>query len=209
MAAAARKAGAAIFLNTKVEDLVSGPDATWTVVTDQGNIQCEHIVNAAGLWAREVGAMAGVRVPIMPMEHHYILTEPIDELTEFEGELPLVLDLDGEMYLRQEQQGVLLGVYEKNSTPWSVDGTPWDFGETDLLAPRLDDLESALLKGFARFPPVAEAGIRRIVNGPFTFAPDGNPLVGPVRARPTTGPAAASWPDSAKAAASRWRCRSG
>lgn len=184
MAGAARKAGAAIYLNTKVEDLVQRPDATWTVVTDQGNIQCEHVINAAGLWAREVGAMAGVHVPIMPMEHHYILTEPIQELVEFDGELPLVLDLDGEMYLRQEQQGVLLGVYEKNSTPWSVDGTPWDFGETDLLVPRLDDLETALLKGFERFPPVAEAGIRRIVNGPFTFAPDGNPLVGPVRGVP-------------------------
>ena len=184
MAGAARKAGARIYLNTKVEDLVQGPDATWTVVTDQGNIQCEHVVNAAGLWAREVGAMAGVHVPIMPMEHHYILTEPIQELAEFDSELPLVLDLDGEMYLRQEQQGVLLGVYERNSTPWSVDGTPWDFGETDLLVPRLDDLETALLKGFERFPPVAEAGIRRIVNGPFTFAPDGNPLVGPVRGVP-------------------------
>ena len=120
----------------------------------------------------------------MPMEHHYILTEPITELADFDSELPLVLDLDGEMYLRQEQQGVLLGVYEKNSTPWSVNGTPWDFGETDLLVPRLDDFEAALLKGFERFPPVAEAGIRRIVNGPFTFAPDGNPLVGPVRGVP-------------------------
>ncbi len=95
-----------------------------------------------------------------------------------------MLDLDGEMYLRQEQQGVLLGVYEKNSTPWSVGGTPWDFGESDLLVPRLDDLETALLKGFERFPPVADAGIRRIVNGPFTFAPDGNPLVGSVRGVP-------------------------
>ena len=184
MAIAARKAGAEIYLNTKVEDLVQGADATWTVVTDQGNIQCEHVINAAGLWAREVGAMAGVHVPIMPMEHHYILTEPIRELAAFDGELPLVLDLDGEMYLRQEQQGVLLGVYEKDSTPWSVAGTPWDFGETDLLVPRLDDLEAALLKGFERFPPVASAGIRRIVNGPFTFAPDGNPLVGPVRGAP-------------------------
>ena len=125
--------------------------------------------------------MAGVQVPIVPMEHHYILTDDIGEVAAFDGELPLVLDLDGEMYLRQERNGVLLGVYEKNSTPWSVDGTPWDFGGTDLLVPRLDDLEAALLKGFLRFPPVAEAGIRRIVNGPFTFAPDGNPLVGPVR----------------------------
>jgi dimethylglycine dehydrogenase len=115
------------------------------------------------------------------MEHHYILTGDIDELAEFDGELPLILDLDGEIYLRQERNGVILGVYEKNSTPWSVDGTPWDYSETDLLESRLENLESELLRGFERFPSLAEAGIRRIVNGPFTFAPDGNPLMGPVR----------------------------
>ena len=181
LAKAARKGGAEIVLKTRVEDLVHKPDGTWTVVTDKGNIQCEHVVNAAGLWAREVGKMAGVDVPIVPMEHHYILTGDIAEIAEFDGELPMMIDLDGEMYLRQEQNGVLLGVYEKNSTPWSVAGTPWDYGETDLLEPRLDDIESALMQGFERFPSLAEAGIRRIVNGPFTFAPDGNPLIGPVR----------------------------
>jgi dimethylglycine dehydrogenase len=115
------------------------------------------------------------------MEHHYLLTGDLAELAGWDGELPLVLDLDGEMYLRQERNGVLLGVYEQNSTPWSVDGTPWDYGESDLLEPRLDDVADALSKGFERFPSVADAGIRRVVNGPFTFAPDGNPLVGPVR----------------------------
>jgi dimethylglycine dehydrogenase len=181
LAKSARKAGAEIYLNTKVEDLVHKTDGTWTVVTEKGNIQCDHIVNAAGLWAREVGTMAGVHVPIVPMEHHYLLTGDIDEIAGFDGEIPLILDLDGEIYLRQEQNGVLLGVYEKNSTPWSLDGTPWDYGETDLLEARLDNLENELMHGFKRFPSVAEAGIRRVVNGPFTFAPDGNPLVGPVR----------------------------
>jgi len=181
LAKSARKTGAEIYLNTKVEDLVHKSDGSWTVVTDKGNIHCEHVVNAAGLWAREVGEMAGVHVPIVPMEHHYLLTGDIDEIAEFDGELPLILDMDGEMYLRQERNGVLLGVYEKNSTPWSVDGTSWNYGETDLLEPRLDAIENELLRGFERFPSVAEAGIRQIVNGPFTFAPDGNPLVGPVR----------------------------
>ncbi len=181
LAKAARGGGAEVYVNTLVRNLAHKPDGTWTVVTDQGNIECEHIVNAAGLWAREVGAMAGVHVPIVPMEHHYLLTGDLDELVEWDGELPLVLDLDGEMYLRQEHNGVLLGVYERNSTPWSVRGTPWDFGETDLLEVRLDDIADALAKGFKRFPSVAQAGIRRVVNGPFTFAPDGNPLVGPVR----------------------------
>jgi len=181
LAKSARKGGAEVYLNTKVEDLVHKPDGSWTVVTDQGNIECEHVVNAAGLWAREVGRMAGVHVPIIPMEHHYIVTGDIDEVAKLDRELPLILDMDGEMYLRQERDGVILGVYEKNSTPWSVNGTPWDYNETALLEPRLDDLENALLKGFERFPSVAEAGIRRVVNGPFTFTPDGNPLIGPVR----------------------------
>jgi dimethylglycine dehydrogenase len=181
LAKAARIGGAEVYVNTMVEDLVHKSDGTWTVVTDKGNIQCEHVVNAAGLWAREVGAMAGVHVPIIPMEHHYLLTGDMDELSEFDGELPMVMDLDGEMYLRQERNGVLLGVYEQNSTPWSVRRTPWDYAEDELLEERMDDIADALAKGFERFPPVAEAGIRRIVNGPFTFAPDGNPLVGPVR----------------------------
>ena len=181
LAKSARKAGAEVYRNTKVEDLVHKADGTWTVVTDKGNIHSEHVVNAAGLWAREVGAMAGVHVPIVPMEHHYILTGDIDEIAEFDGELPLIIDLDGEIYLRQEHNGVLLGVYEKNATPWSVDGTPWDYGETDLLESRLENIESELLHGFERFPSLAEAGIRRVINGPFTFAPDGNPLMGPVR----------------------------
>ena len=181
LAKSARKAGAEVYRNTKVEDLVHKADGTWTVVTDKGNIHSEHVVNAAGLWAREVGAMAGVHVPIVPMEHHYILTGDIDEIAEFDGELPLIIDLDGEIYLRQEHNGVLLGVYEKNATPWSVDGTPWDYGETDLLESRLENIESELLHGFERFPSLAEAGIRRVINGPFTFTPDGNPLMGPVR----------------------------
>jgi dimethylglycine dehydrogenase len=181
LAKAACKGGAEIYLNTCVVDLVHKRDGGWTVVTDQGNVHCEHVINAAGLWAREVGEMAGVQVPIVPMEHHYLLTGDIEEVAEFDGELPLILDMDGEMYLRQERDGVLLGVYEKNSTPWSVDGTPWEYGESDLLQPRLENIENELLRGFERFPSVADAGIRRIVNGPFTFAPDGNPLVGPLR----------------------------
>jgi dimethylglycine dehydrogenase len=97
-------------------------------------------------------------------------------------ELPLILDLDGEIYLHQERKGVLLGVYEKDkdATPWILDGTPWDYGGTEMLTPNLDRLADALAKGFTRFPSLNEAGIRGIVNGPFTFTPDGNPLVGPV-----------------------------
>ena len=103
-------------------------------------------------------------MPIVPMEHHYLLTGDVDELADFDGELPLVLDLDGEMYLRQEQKGVLLGVYEQNSTPWAVDGMSWDYGETDLLEPRLDDVADALTKGFDRKIPTLCVGARPAIH---------------------------------------------
>lgn len=180
-ARAARRKGAEIQLQTKVEALEQRPDGSWNVITDKGVIHAEHVVNAAGLWAREVGAMAGVKLPLIPMEHHYLITDEIPELAALGHEMPVVADLDAEIYMRQEHKGVLLGVYEKNCVPWSLDGTPWNYGETDLLQPNLDRLEDALMKGFERVPLVGAAGIKRIVNGPFTFTPDGNPLVGPVR----------------------------
>lgn len=182
-ARAARKNGAEIHQQTKVEELNQRPDGTWDVVTDKGTIHAEHVVNAAGLWAREVGAMAGVKLPLIPMEHHYLITEEIAELKAFGKEIPVIADLDGEIYMRQEHNGVLLGVYEKNCLPWALDGTPWSYGESDLLPPNLERLEDALLKGFERFPLVGEAGIKKIVNGPFTFTPDGNPVIGPVRGK--------------------------
>lgn len=179
-AKAASLRGAEIYRRTQVIQIVPSGKGTWLVVTDHGTIECEHVVNAAGLWAREVGRMVGTDLPLIPMEHHYLVTEDLPELTKTTRELPGVLDLDGEMYLRQEHNGMLLGVYEKDSTPWALAGTPWDYHETELLPPNLDRLTDALEKGFERFPPLAKAGIRRIVNGPFTFTPDGNPLVGPV-----------------------------
>lgn len=182
-ARAAKKLGAEVHQQTKVESLQQQPDGSWHVITDKGLVHAEHVVNAAGLWAREVGMMAGVRLPLIPMEHHYLITDEIAELKALGREIPVVADLDGEIYMRQEHHGVLLGVYEKNCVPWALDGTPWSYGETDLLPPNLDRLEDALLKGFERFPLVGAAGIKRIVNGPFTFTPDGNPLVGPVRGK--------------------------
>jgi dimethylglycine dehydrogenase len=179
-AKAARRLGAEVYRHTAVTALRSGPRATWTVVTDKGTIEAEHVVNAAGLWAREVGHLAGVELPLVPMEHHYLITEDIPEIAALDRELPVVVDLDGEMYLRPEGNGLLLGVYERQATPWSRDGTPWEFGDNELLAPQLDRLTDSLEKGFRRFPKLNATGIRKIVNGPFTFTPDGNPLVGPV-----------------------------
>jgi len=179
-AKAARVKGAEVYRHTRVMEIAPSGKGTWHVVTDQGTIECEHVVNAAGLWAREVGHMVGVELPLVAMEHHYLITEDLPELQHATRELPGILDLDGEIYLRQERKGMLLGVYEKNATPWALAGTPWDHGETELLPPNLDRLTDSLEKGFQRFPSLANAGIRRIVNGPFTFTPDGNPLVGPV-----------------------------
>jgi dimethylglycine dehydrogenase len=182
-AKAARLKGAEIYRHTRVCEIIPSGKGTWQVVTDKGTLECEHVVNAAGLWAREVARMVGIELPLVPMEHHYLITDDLPELQQATRELPSILDLDGEIYLRQEHKGMLLGVYEKGATPWALDGTPWEHGETELLPPNLDRLTDSLEKGFERFPALASAGIRRIVNGPFTFTPDGNPLVGPVPGR--------------------------
>ena len=179
-AKAARLHGAEIYRHTRVVGLEPSGRDTWRVVTDRGEIEAEHVVNAGGLWAREIGQLVGVELPLVPMEHHYLITEDLPELKGATRELPIVVDLDGEMYFRQERGGVLLGVYETPATPWAADGTPWDYGDRELLPPQLDRLTEALEKGFRRFPTLNRAGIRRLVNGPFTFTPDGNPLVGPV-----------------------------
>ena len=183
-AAAARNAGATIYKHTKVEGLTRLPGGEWEVRTDKGNIIAEHVVNAAGLWAREVGRMAGVDLPLVPMEHHYLITEDLPELKDLPEELPAVADLDGGLYMRQERGGMLLGVYEAKATPWAVEGTPWDYAEDELLVPDLERIGDELTRGFRRFPAIERAGIKRIVNGPFTFSPDGNPLVGPVAGLP-------------------------
>jgi dimethylglycine dehydrogenase len=179
-AKAACMKGAEVYRHTRVVEIVPSSRDTWLVVTDHGTVECEHVVNAAGLWAREVGRMVGVDLPLVPMEHHYLVTEDLPQLANRSQELPGILDLDGEIYLRQERKGMLLGVYEKAATPWAIQGTSWDHGETELLPTDLDRLAPTLEKGFERFPALAQAGIRRVVNGPFTFTPDGNPLVGPI-----------------------------
>ncbi|MCC5989384.1 MAG: GcvT family protein [Pararhodobacter sp.] len=182
-ARAARMLGAEILLRNPVRDLTQTPDGTWTLHTEEGAIEAEHVVNAGGLWAREVGRMAGLELPVLAMEHMYLLTEPMPEVIEFNEstgrELIHVIDFKGEIYTRQEGQGILLGTYEKAAKPWSPINTPWDFGH-ELLPPDLDRIAPSLEVGFRHFPPYERAGIKQVINGPFTFAPDGNPLVGPV-----------------------------
>ncbi len=181
-AGAAKKRGADVILRNRVLGLRQRGDGTWDVETEQGTIHTEHVVNAAGLWAKQCGLMAGVDLPVTPMEHHYLITDRIDALENLPGELPIVVDLDGFTYTRQERDGLLLGVYEMNPKHWYMDGAPWDYG-MDLIAPDIDRIGDELAKGFERFPDLENTGIKRWVNGAFTFAPDGNPLVGPVGPR--------------------------
>ena len=160
------------------------PDGSWDVVTPRGTVHAEYVVNCGGLWAREVGEMAGAALPVQPMEHHYLITEPIPAIVERMGEggagrLPGGIDYEANIYFRQERQGVLLGTYEPKSTPWNVSGTPLDFGQ-ELLPPDLDRIADRLEMSFERIPTLGEAGIKDIICGPFTFGPDGNPLIGPV-----------------------------
>ncbi|AUQ62428.1 GcvT family protein [Phaeobacter inhibens] len=181
-AKAARMGGATIETHCKVVETNQRPDGTWDVVTDKGTIHAEHIVNAGGLWAREVGAMAGIYFPLHPMEHQYIVTDEVPEIAgiiDAGGEHPHVMDPAGESYLRQEGRGLCIGFYEQPCKPWAVDGTPWNFGH-ELLPDDFDKIEDSIAFAYNRFPALERAGVKSVIHGPFTFAPDGNPLVGPV-----------------------------
>jgi dimethylglycine dehydrogenase len=181
-AKAARMGGAEIVLRNRVLELNPVADG-WDVVAEQGTVRCEHVINAAGLWAREVGAMAGIYLPLHPMEHQYFITDDIPEVINHPTELPHVMDPAGETYLRQEGQGLVIGIYEQKAVPWAVDGTSWDFGH-ELLNNDLDRVAEPLEAAFERYPVLGRASMKRIINGPFTFAPDGNPLVGPIPGKP-------------------------
>jgi dimethylglycine dehydrogenase len=178
-AKSAQIGGADIVRHTRVVDLKPRPDGSWDVITDQGNVHAEHVVNAGGLWAREVGRMVGLELPILAMEHQYLITGDMPELAGKPEQLHAI-DFEGEIYIRQERGGMLMGTYERAGVPWSPDTTPWDFGQ-DLLPNDLERIAPSLEVGFAHFPALAGAGIKKVVNGPFTFAPDGNPLIGPIR----------------------------
>ncbi|MFT5005785.1 MAG: dimethylglycine dehydrogenase [Paracoccaceae bacterium] len=181
-AGAAKKRGAEVIEHTKVEELKQRPDGTWDVITDKGNIHVEHVVNAAGLWAKQVGHMAGIDLPVSPLAHHYLVTESIPEIEKLDFELPMMVDLEGFTYMRGDQKGMLVGIYEINHQHWMMDGAPWNYG-FDLLQEDLDRIEDELTMAFKRYPVLNDAGIKTWVNGAFTFSPDGNPLVGPVRGK--------------------------
>jgi len=177
-AMAARKRGAEYYEHTKVEELVQTADG-WQVVPDKGTITCERVVNAAGLWAKQLGRMAGIELPVSPLKHHYLISDTIPEVAALDFEVPMTVDLEGFTYLRQDQKGVLLGIYEVDHEHWAMDGAPWDYG-MELFQEQTDRIEKELICGFERYPALQNAGVKTWVNGAFTFSPDGNPLVGPV-----------------------------
>ncbi|HYL70325.1 MAG TPA: FAD-dependent oxidoreductase, partial [Candidatus Dormibacteraeota bacterium] len=177
---AARTLGAQAERFTRVHSLAQRRDGSWEVTTDKGIVHAEHVVNCAGLWAREVGQLVGIELPVLAMEHHYLLTEPIPELAGRDRELVNTTDYSGEIYLRQERAGVLIGTYEPHGVVWAPLRTPDDFS-MQLLPEDFERLAPYFEVGFRHFPALGRVGIRKAVNGPFTFAPDGNPLVGPVR----------------------------
>ena len=177
-ATAARKQGAEYYEEVKVDSLEQVADG-WIVKTEKGNIKCEHVVNAAGLWAKQVGRMAGIELPVSPLKHHYLITDSIPEVEKSDFEMPMTVDLEGFTYMRQDQNGVLVGIYEIDHEHWAMDGAPWDYGE-ELFQEQLHRIENELMLGFQRYPAIENVGIKTWVNGAFTFSPDGNPLVGPV-----------------------------
>lgn len=175
----ARKAGAEVYRNTAVTGLTQHSDDTWTVATDKGDIDADIVVNACGYRVNEVGAMMGVQHPVASMEHQYFVTDDIPAIVEAGHRMPLLRCPISDYYSRQEKNGLLVGFYEQDCKTWGMDGISPDFSN-DLCPDDLDRVMDVLEGAFARMPALAEAGIKRIVNGPITYTIDGAPLVGPI-----------------------------
>ena len=182
LAAGARARGAEIRRHEPVLAIERAVSGAWVVHTGRDTVRAEHVVNAAGTWCREIGAMLGVDLPVVPMLHQYLVTAEVPEIATRmaagEPELPIIRDPEESWYLRQERDGFIVGPYEADGRPWGVDGIPPEFG-MDLLPPELDRVESIVALAMERVPALAHAGIRTVVHGPITFTPDANPLVGP------------------------------
>ena len=182
LAAGARSRGAEIRRHTPVRAIERDASGAWAVHTDRDSIRCVHVVNAAGTWCREIGAMMGAELPVTPMLHQYLVTAGVPEIAgraaAGEPELPIIRDPEESWYLRQERDGFILGPYEADGRPWGVDGVPPEFG-MELLPPELDRIEPIAALAMERVPALARAGVRTVVHGPITFTPDANPLVGP------------------------------
>lgn len=179
MAAGARQGGAEINVRNRVLDIMRRTNGEWDVVTEQGTIVAEHVVNAAGGFAPQVGAMVGLKVPIVNMVHQYLVTEDLDVVKSLEREIPVVRDPRASCYYRQERQGLIVGPYETDGAQtWALDGIDWSF-DAELLPPDIERLLPWLESASRRIPVFENAGIKRVVSGPITHTPDGAFLIGP------------------------------
>jgi dimethylglycine dehydrogenase len=182
LAKGARSRGAEIYRQTKVTGIERKANGEWLVKTDKGDIACEQVVSATGSWARQTGKMVGLELPVIAVEHQYLVTEEIPELLERKKqnlpELAVLRESDQSYYMREERQGLILGPYEKGAPAWAVDGVPENFGQ-ELLAPDYDRLEPHIHAAIRRVPVFGKAGIKDCINGPIPYTPDGSPLIGP------------------------------
>ncbi len=178
LADAARSRGASVRQHAAARALSWGR-GTWTVETDAGAVTADVVVNAAGQWAREVGRLAGIELPITPLLHQYLTTTPVPALQELERELPVLRDGEGSFYVRQDQDGLLVGPFERQARSWAVDGIPDGF-HGRLLTPDVEHVEDVLALVGGRVPVFTDAGIRAVVHGPDGYTPDGLCLMGPV-----------------------------
>ena len=182
LAKGARDHGAEIYRRTKVEAIERTEGGEWLVRTNKGDITCEHVVSATGNHARQTGAMVGIEIPAIPVEHQYIITEPHPAIVaRHEQGLPemgVLRESDASYYMREERGGLILGPYERGAPACFVDGPPEDF-ENDLFQEDLDRLEPHIEAAINRVPAFGEVGIKEVINGPIPYTPDGSPLVGP------------------------------
>ncbi|MDG1763793.1 MAG: FAD-dependent oxidoreductase [Paracoccaceae bacterium] len=177
-AVGARERGAEVYKFTEVIATEQQLDGSWIVKTTKGDIKTQWIINAAGLWGREVARLAGLELPLRPTEHQYLVTEKVPFIENHDRRLPSVADRDGEYYLRQEGNGFLVGAYEKEVKFWAEKSTPLDFGH-ELFDDDLERIEENILRAIERVPTVGEVGIKRVINGPMIWSPDSNVLFGP------------------------------
>ncbi len=186
MAQVARKNGATILRYNPVTSIRREGDL-WVVETEKTTIHARHLVNAAGTWGWEIGHMMGLNIPSVPVLHQYLVTDTVnavaDRIAAGLPELPMIRDPEESWYVRQERDGLILGPYEKNAEAWSIDGCPPDFG-ADLMPPDLDRVEDIIMMAMARIPALETGGVKSVVNGPITFTPDANPLIGPAHGLP-------------------------
>jgi dimethylglycine dehydrogenase len=180
MAKGAQNFGATIIRNNRVTDINLLPNGEWEIATQQGNIVCEHVVNAGGCYAARIGAWVGLDLPITNMKHQYVVTEPIGEFIGLDKELPVIRDPYANAYFRQEQHSGLIGIYERSNTreAWPDKGQAWE-AENELFAVEFEPIMPGLERAMERMPVFKEAGIMRVVNGANPRSPDHNPLLGP------------------------------